>query len=95
MMSENLRIRPHEGVDIKYDWRLSIVIDGCVPYYYYLTSYLTLLKLHYGGCMQRSWVAWERARETGISIQELERQVDLELFLDEYSWQGLGTPTGQ
>ena len=42
--------------------------------------------------MQRSQVAWERARETGISIWELERQVVLELFLDEYPWWGLGTP---
>ena len=30
MLSENLRIRPHEGVDIKYSCRLSIVIDGCI-----------------------------------------------------------------
>ena len=61
------------------------------PYYYYLPSYLTLLELHYKNCIQRSQVAQERARETGISIQELERQVDLELFLDEYHWWGLAT----
>ena len=42
--------------------------------------------------MQRSQVAWERARETGIPIQGLERQVDLELFLDEYPQWCLGTP---
>ena len=29
-MSESLRIRPHEGVDIKYNCRLSIVIVGCI-----------------------------------------------------------------
>ena len=62
------------------------------PYYYYLPSYSTLLQLHYGNCMQRSWVAWERAGETGISIWESERQLDLELFLDEYPQWGLGTP---
>ena len=28
----------------------------------------------------------------GISVWQLERQVDLELFLDEYPWWGLGTP---
>ena len=39
-----------------------------------------------------SWVAWERAGEMGISIQESERQVDMELFLDEYPQWGLGTP---
>ena len=42
--------------------------------------------------MQRSQVARERAGETGISIQELDRQVDLELFLDEYPQWNLGTP---
>ena len=62
------------------------------PYYYYLPSYSTLLQLHDGGHMQRSQVAQERARETGISIWELERQVDLELFFDEYFQWGLGTP---
>ena len=61
-------------------------------YPYYLPSYSTLLELHYGNHMQRGQVAWKRAGETGISIQELERQVDLELFLDEYPQWGLGTP---
>ena len=60
--------------------------------YYYLPSYSTLLELHYGNCMQRSQVAGERARETRICIWESERQVDLELFLDEYPQWGLGTP---
>ena len=61
-------------------------------YPYYLPSYSTLLELCYGNCMQRSRVARERARETGISIWESERQVDLELFLDEYLWWDLRTP---
>ena len=30
MMSESLRIRPHDGVDIKYYCRLSIDIVGCI-----------------------------------------------------------------
>ena len=42
--------------------------------------------------MWRSQVAWERAREMGISIWESERQVDVELFLDEYPLWALGTP---
>ena len=42
--------------------------------------------------MQRSKVAQERAGETGISIWKSERQVDVELFLDEYPQWGLGTP---
>ena len=62
------------------------------PYYYYLPSYLTLLELHYGNHIQRSQVAWERAGEKGIAVQEPERQVDLELFLDEYPEWGLVTP---
>ena len=48
--------------------------------------------MHYIGCIWRSQVAQERAGETGISIWESERQVDVELFLDEYSQWGLGTP---
>ena len=59
---------------------------------YYLPSYSTLLTLHYGGCVERSRVARERAEEEGISFRELEQMVDLELFLDEYPWWGLGTP---
>ena len=62
------------------------------PYYCCLPSYLTLLDLQYGNHVQRSQVAQEKAKEVGISVQESERQVDLELFLDEYPWWGLGTP---
>ena len=29
-MSENLRIRLHHGVDMKYDCRLSIAVVGCI-----------------------------------------------------------------
>ena len=38
------------------------------PCYYYLPSYLTLLTLHYGGHIERSWVARERAEDKGISV---------------------------
>ena len=62
------------------------------PCCYYLPSYLILLTLHYGGQIERTWVARERANEEGISIRESEQMVDLELFLDEYPWWGLGTP---
>ena len=62
------------------------------PCYYYLPSYWTLLTLHYGGCIERSQVARERAKDQGISVWESERMVDLELFLNEYPWWGLGTP---
>ena len=42
--------------------------------------------------MERSQVAWERAKEEGISFRESEQMVDSELFLDEYPQWGLGTP---
>ena len=42
--------------------------------------------------MERSWVAWDRAEEEGISIRESEQMVDSELFLDKYPQWGLGTP---
>ena len=60
--------------------------------YYYLSSYLTLLTLHYGRCMERAQVAQEQAEEKGISYRESEWLVDSELFLDEYPRWGLGTP---
>ena len=62
------------------------------PCCYYLPSCLTLLTLHYGGHVERSWVAWERAEEEGISFRESEQMVDLELILDEYPQWGLGNP---
>ena len=37
-------------------------------------------------------MAHEHAKETGMSIRELERVVDSELFLDKYPRWGLGTP---
>ena len=62
------------------------------PCCYYLPSYSTLLTLHYGGYVERSQVAQERADEKGISFREPEQMVDSELFLDEYPQRGLGTP---
>ena len=61
------------------------------PYYCYLPSYSTLLELHYGDCIKRSQVIQERWGSLFWS-QRAERWVDLELFLDEYPWWGLGTP---
>ena len=48
------------------------------------SSYLTLLELHYGGRVKRSWVAQEQANEMGTSVREAEHQIDVRLFLDEY-----------
>ena len=42
--------------------------------------------------MQRTQAAQEQAQENGISIRELECQIDVGLFLDEYPQWDLGTP---
>ena len=60
--------------------------------YIYPPSYSMLLTLKYGGQMERVWVVRECAEETGMSYRELERVIDLELFLDKYPRWGLGTP---
>ena len=65
------------------------------PCCYYLPSYLTLLTLHYGECVERSQVAWERAKEEGISFRESEWMVDSELFLDEYHTKCSSTLQGE
>ena len=51
-----------------------------------------MLALHYGDQVQRTWAAWDFAKENDISIQEAKCQIDIRLFLDEYPWWGLGTP---
>ena len=43
--------------------------------------------------MQRSRVAWEQAGESGLSIRESKCRLDMELFLDEYPWWELETPS--
>ena len=60
--------------------------------FYCFLSCLTLLELHYGGRVQRSWVAWEQAKETRTSVRESEHRIDVKLFLDEYPQWELGTP---
>ena len=79
-MSESCRIRPCYGVNMKCNCEVFLAGDS------------TLLTLHYRGCIERSQVAQERAEDEGISVQESEQMVDLELFLDEYPQWGLGTP---
>ena len=55
-------------------------------------SYLALLTLNYGNRMEKSQMACHWVEEEGISFREAERVVELELFLNEYSQWGLGTP---
>ena len=56
--------------------------------FYCLFSYPGLLELHYGGRVKKSETAKEWARETGLSVREVEQRIDAELFLNEYpSWE--------
>ena len=60
--------------------------------FYHFLSYSTLLELHYGGRVTRSWIAQEQAKEMETSVREAECRIDARLFLDEYTWWELGTP---
>ena len=53
-----------------------------VLFYYCLFSYSSLLELQYGGRIQKSQATREQAREIGISVQETEWLMDVELFLE-------------
>ena len=55
-------------------------------------SYSDLLMLKYGNRMEKSWVACHWVEEEGLSLREVERAIEAELFLDKYPWWGLGTP---
>ena len=59
---------------------------------HYMFSYTTLLSLRYGDPVQRTWAAWNFAKENDTSICEAECQIDIGLFLDEYPRWELGTP---
>ena len=48
--------------------------------------------LNYGDRMEKSRMAHCRAEEEGLSFREAERVMESELFLNEYSRWGLGTP---
>ena len=58
-------------------------------------SYLALLTLEHGDRMEKSQVTCCKVEEEGHSLREAERVIESKLFLDEYPWLGLGTPTGQ
>ena len=51
--------------------------------FYCLFSYSSLLELQYGRRIQKSQIAREQARETGISVREAECRIDVGLFLNE------------
>ena len=91
MMSESLRIRLHHGVDKKYDCRLSIAVVGCILII--VVSLVTWPFWNYNMETVFREARWleRRLRRQG-SLFRSQRWVDLELFLDEYPWWGLGTP---
>ena len=57
-----------------------------------LFSYHSLLKLNYGGRMNKSQTAREQAIEVGRVVREAERRRDIKLFLTEYPRWELGAP---
>ena len=66
------------------------VVSKCIIVIF--LSYLALLMLNYGDRMEKSQMAHHQAEEEGLSFREAERVVELELFLNEYSQWGIGTP---
>ena len=42
--------------------------------------------------MEKSCMACHQAEEEGLSIREVERVIESEMFLDEYPWWELRTP---
>ena len=60
--------------------------------FHFVPSYSALLTLRYGDRMEKSWVTHHHAEEEGLSIQEAERVIESEMFLDEYPRWELRTP---
>ena len=58
--------------------------------FYCLSSFPSLLVLHYGGRLNKSQTAREWAKETGLSEREAEQRIEAELFLNEYPRWELG-----
>ena len=50
----------------------------------FFPSYLALLTLRYGDRMEKSWVTHRQVEEEGLSIREVERVIESEMFLDKY-----------
>ena len=85
-MGENYRFMGPYGSD----YRACTVASECIIVIF--PSYSALLMLNNSNRMEKSWMACHWAEEEGISFREAERVVESELFLNEYSQWGLGTP---
>ena len=72
------------------DYGACAVVSKCIIVIF--PSYSALLMLNYSDRMEKSQMAHCWAEEEGLSFREAERVVELELFLNEYSQWGLGTP---
>ena len=66
------------------------VVSKCIIVIF--PSYLALLTLNYSDRMEKSQMACCWVEEEGLSFRDVERVMELELLLNEYSKWGLGTP---
>ena len=64
-MSESLRIRPHYGVDMKYDCRLSIAVVGCI-----LIIIISLVTQPFWNCTMGATLREARWLKRGLRRQE-------------------------
>ena len=85
-MGENCRFMGPYGSD----YGACAVASKCIIVIF--PSYSALLTLNYGDRMEKSQMAHCWVEEEGISFREVDRVVESVLFLNEYSWWGLGTP---
>ena len=72
------------------DYGACAVVSKCIIVIFLTDS--ALLALNYGDRMEKSQMAHCWVEEEGLSFREVERVMELELFLNEYSCWGLGTP---
>ena len=84
MTLENCGFMSHKETSM----RLAVVSNYIIVF----PSYLALLTLRYGDRMEKSWVTHHQVEEEGLSIREVERVIESEMFLDEYPQWELGTP---
>ena len=62
-------------------WVWKVVFHCCKwSVFYCFSSYSTLLELHYGGRVPKSWIAQEQVKETGTSVREAKHQIGHRAF---------------
>ena len=63
-----------------------------VSYFCCLFSYHNLLELHYGEKHEKYLTAKEWVNAEGLSVRETEHHMDVDMFLDGYTGQEVGSP---